>query len=513
MQEASACGMSNGITSDLTMAGGSPFVVGPTSLADAELTTGECLAARVVRMLPGGDVLLAFGLNRAIVTTSDLLQPGDRVEIEVVAGGSKPELRIVTDRTAASPPVAAGQLLAAGQPLTACVLEMPAAGEVLRELAPSRTVVPTVREIRTSGSMSGSPTGFTPRLATDTDVQRTQPDNPGRAEDLPGWSNGLPPADRAELEVGAGVPIPELLELPDEAMASPRRSAGPQPGVDDDAGPAPLSARDLPVIMRALANVAPSAVPIADAGQEFLRAASAAGLRHAVTEQVQRQLAPLDAALPPAALAVMIRTFLAQSGLFTENHIRGALKSGAGVLTAAQRHAISDVRLLLGELTTAGTAVPDAVRSFGDALLQQQLAVAERQAATGVGYITIPFTFGEERVDVAFEWDKQGRGDEKQEDGPRPTVSLGVFVHLKALGAIEARVEWRPDSLAVTFVVEREATRAIVEAALDDFSKQLSSSGSPAVTAHVRFNPDRPSIDPRPMSAPISGGIILDVTA
>ena len=73
----------------------------------------------------------------------------------------------------------------------------------------------------------------------------------------------------------------------------------------------------------------------------------------------------------------------------------------------------------------------------------------------------------------------------------RPTISLGVFVHLKALGAIEARVEWRHDSLAVTFVVEREATRAIVEAALAGFSEQLSSSGSPAVTAHVRVNPDR----------------------
>ena len=325
--------------------------------------------------------------------------------------------------------------------------------------------------------------------------------------------HALLPVDRTEFAVAAGAPTPVLLESPDDAVASPRRPGGALLDTVDDPRPAPLGARDLPVILRALANAAPSAVPIADAGQEFLRGASAAGLRHAVTEQVQRQLAPLDAAMPPAVLAVMIRTFLAQSGLFTENHIRGALKSGAGMLTAAQRLAISDVRLLLGGLTSAGTAVPEAVRSFGEALLQQQLAVAERQAATGVGYITIPFTFGEERVDVAFEWDRQARGDEEREDGPRPTISLGVFVRLQALGAIEARVEWRLDSLAVTFVVEREATRAIVEAALAGFSEQLSSSGSPAVTAHVRVNPERPSIDPRPTSAPISGGIILDVTA
>jgi len=78
-----------------------------------------------------------------------------------------------------------------------------------------------------------------------------------------------------------------------------------------------------------------------------------------------------------------------------------------------------------------------------------------------------------------------------------------------SLGAIEARLEWQPESLAVTFFVEREATRVIVEAGLDDFSKQLSLSGCPAVTSHVWLNPDRPSHASVPSSGPIPGGTIL----
>jgi hypothetical protein len=597
--EAFADGMSSGIIGHMTMVGGIPFFVGPTSLADAELTTGERFAARVLKMLASGDVLLAFGQNRAVVSTSDPLQPGDRVELEVVTGGLKPELRIVTDGTAP------GSQPAVGQRLTARVVEMLPSGDALVELDQSRAVVRTVNplqpgdrvmlEVVAGGSKPefklvtdntaapGPPSaaaqvvaarvlemlppetllpelgpqravpradnmlqpgdrvvlevvtgGPTPELRVLTDnaaagpqaaaqqvaarVVETLPDGDvlvelGQSRTLVPTSQPLQPGDRVVLEVVVGGATPEFRVAADETTGNPQAVAAPTPDIiDTDGRAATLSARDLPVILRALADVLPSGVSIADAGQEFLHAATASGLHPAVTAQIQRLLAPLEASLPPAALAVMIRTFIAQSGLFTENQLGEAVKSGTGTLTAEQRHAVADVRVLLGELATAGTPVPEAVRSYADALLQQQLAVAERQAATGVAYVAIPFMFGEERVDVAFEWDRQARR-EKRPDGPERTISLGVFVHLKALGAIEARVEWQPESVAVTFFVEREATRSIIEAALDDFSKQLSLSGCPAVTSHVRFSPDRPSDAPPAAAASIPGGSIFDVRA
>jgi hypothetical protein len=169
------------------------------------------------------------------------------------------------------------------------------------------------------------------------------------------------------------------------------------------------------------------------------------------------------------------------------------------------------VRLLLGDLTSHVQEVPDAVRSFGDALLQMQLAVAERLATTGVGELVIPFMFGEEPVDVVFEWERNARREKR--DRPDQTISLGVFVRLKSLGAIEARVEWRPDSLAVTFYVEREATCALIDAGLSDFSERLSLSGCTGVNVHVRLRPDRLSNAPLPGSSTVPGGAILNVMA
>ena len=55
----------------------------------------------------------------------------------------------------------------------------------------------------------------------------------------------------------------------------------------------------------------------------------------------------------------VLRTFLAQSGLFTEHLLREALQNGTRTLTANQDHVVSDLRLLLGALTTAGQPVPD----------------------------------------------------------------------------------------------------------------------------------------------------------
>src|SRR5262249_47520042 len=158
-------------------------------------------------------------------------------------------------------------------------------------------------------------------------------------------------------------------------------------------------------------------------------------------------------------------------GLFTENHLGTVLQEHSGpltTLTADQREAITDVRLLLGALTTADTPVPDPVRVFGDALLQQQLVVAEQLAATSSGQMAIPVMFGDERVDLQFTWDRQTRRDtpHRPEPDDDQALSLGVFVNLHLFGAIEARIVWKPASFAVTFYVEREATRAIVEAGL-----------------------------------------------
>jgi hypothetical protein len=65
----------------------------------------------------------------------------------------------------------------------------------------------------------------------------------------------------------------------------------------------------------------------------------------------------------------------------------------------------------------------------------------------------------------------------------------------------------------VTFYVEREATRAIVEAGLSDLSQELSASGFAAVTTNVWLNPDRVSAGVTPVRPAIPAGAILDVMA
>ncbi len=320
--------------------------------------------------------------------------------------------------------------------------------------------------------------------------------------------------------------------LPPESLESTGRAAEAAPGPGQrlpapeiaqpagDAGVwAALSPRDLPVILRALAEMVPIDIPIAQAAQTFLRAAVAAHLPPAIVEQIQRMLAPLDAAQSPAELAPMLRAFLAQSGLFTENHLAAALQehSGSGPLTADQREAIADVRLLLGALTPPDTPAPDPVRVFGDALLQQQLVVAEQLAATSSGQLAIPVMFGDERIDLQFTWDRQTRREtpdrSQPDDDDDRALSLGVFVNLRIFGAIEARIVWKPASFAVTFYVEREATRAIVEAGLSDLSQELSAAGFPAVATNVWLNPDRVAAGVTPVRRAIPAGSILDVRA
>lgn len=456
--------MSSSISGDL--AGEIRFLLGSMGRAgEAALVSGQRLSARVIEMLLTGDVLLELGQNRVTVPTSTPLQPGDRVRLEVVTGGPAPEFRIVTDTPAAE----TGAALVSGQKIAARVLETLSAGDVLVDVGGSRAVVPA----------SGPP---------------------------------LQPGERVVLDVVSGGAKPEFRIATDQTEVTPQAAAAPPPGV---AGPpAALSPRDLPVILRALAEMAPTGIPIAQAAQTFLRAAVAADLRPAVVEQLQRLLAPLQAALPPAELAPVLRAFLAQSGLFTENHLGALLQEQTHPLTADQREAaLADIRVLLGALTTADTPVPDAVRVFGDALLQQQLVVAEQLAATGGGQMTIPVLFGDERVDIRFTWDRQARDEtpERAEPDDDRSISLGVFVNVHIFGAIEARIVWKPASFAVTFYVEREATRAIVDAGLSDLSQELSAAGFPAVAMNVWLNPDRAAAGVTPVRRAIPAGTILDV--
>jgi hypothetical protein len=326
-------------------------------------------------------------------------------------------------------------------------------------------------------------------------------------------STPLQPGEWVQREVVTGGPATEVRSVTDKTAVTAQAIIAELPGIAGTL--AALSPRDLPVIMRALADMVSTGVPIAQAAQTFLRAAVAANLPAAVLEQIQRLLAPIDAALPPAELAPALRAFLAQSGLFTENHLGAALQEHAGPLTADQREAIADIRLLLGALTTADAPVPDPVRVFGEALLQQQLVVAEQLAATGSGQIAIPVMFGDERVDLRFTWDRQA-GDEtsdRSEPDDDQAISLGVFVNVQIFGAIEARIVWKPASFAVTFYVEREATRAIVEAGLSDLSKELSVAGFPAVATNVWLNPDRVAAGVTPVRPAMPAGTILDVRA
>ncbi len=88
-----------------------------------------------------------------------------------------------------------------------------------------------------------------------------------------------------------------------------------------------------------------------------------------------------------------------------------------------------------------------------------------------------------------------------------------MFVNLNALGGIEARVDWKPEMLAVTFFVERESTRALIEAGLADFSEELTLSGCPAVTSNGWFNPGRLVTAPPAVKRTVPSGTILDVMA
>jgi flagellar hook-length control protein FliK len=537
-----------------------------------QLSAGQRLEAQVLQLLPSGDVLLAFGESRAVVSTSDPLRSGDRVILEVISGGARPELRIVADSTGAAPPPVAGQRL------DARVLGMLPSGNVLLEFGQSRAEVPTsvplepgehvVLEVVTVGVQPGYRivTGGTapnpPLIAGDTpegpppaagNTPSGEPRTVGSAPagELPVAGNapaGQPPVgqqlearvlearpngdvllligqdravlststplqqgDRVAVEVVTVGVRPEYRIVTDSPTAAQQPSAEQLPNSGSQRVPDPPGPRDLPVIMRALADVTPGTVAVADALQEFLRAAPVLEVRPAVMEQIQRLAVPLDAALQPDALAVMIRTFLAQSGLFTENRLHAALKTSPLAAKADPHQADSDLRLLLGQLTAAGTPVPDAVRHLGEALLQQQLVVAERLAGTGVGQVSIPVMFGQQRVDVVFQWEREARQEKR--DQPDHGVAVAVFVSLPALGAIEARAELKPDSLAVTFYVEREATRALVEAGLAGFSEQLSRAGCPAVTANVWLNPGRMASKAAAVTKPVRGGTILDVIA
>jgi hypothetical protein len=464
---------------------------------EAALRPGQRLSARVIEMLLTGDVLLELGQSRATVPTSTPLQPGDRVRLEVVTAGPTPAFRIVTDTPAREGAGAPAPALVTGQRIAARVLEMLSTGDALLDLGASRAVVRASVPLQPGERVvldvvSG---GAKPELRIATDKPAVTP-------------QGVTPQAVTPQAVTPQVVTPQA------ATAQPPGVAGP---------PAALTPRDLPVILRALAEMAPTGIPIAQAGQTFqtfLRAAVAADLRPAVVEQIQRLLAPLHAALPPAELAPMLRAFLAQSGLFTENHLGAALREHPGPLTgttispaADQRHAIADVRVLLGALTTAGTPVPEPVRAFGEALLQQQLVVAEQLAATSSGQVAIPFMFGEERVDIQFTWDRQARQETQERSEPEDdrAISLGVYVNLNIFGAIEARIVWKRESFAVTFYVEREATRAIVEAGLSELSKELSASGFSAVATNVWLNPDRVLAGATPVRPAIPAGTILDV--
>jgi Flagellar hook-length control protein FliK len=543
-----------------------------TPAASPQLSAGQRLEAQVLQLLPGAEVLLAFGQSRAVVPASNLLQAGDRVVLEVVSGGAKPELRIVTDNAESSAPPAAGQRLEAR------VLGMLPGGNVLLAFGQSRAEVATslplqpgdrvVLEVVTVGVQpeyrivtreppgqsptAGSvpqdqppaavkmpdglppaavkaPDGLPPAAVQAPDGQLPAAGQRLEARVLETLSNGdvrlsigqdravvststpLQPGDRVAVEIVSIGVRPEYRIVTDDTTAAPQPAADQLRNSGVQSTPDPPGPRDLPVIMQALAAVTPATVPVTDALQEFLRAAVVLELRPAVMEQIQQLAVPLDAALPPDALATMIRTFLAQSGLFTENHLRAALKSSSPASKADPRQAVPDLRLLLGQLTAADTPVSDAVRRLGEALLQQQLVVTERLASTGVGQISIPVTFGQQRADVVFQWEREAR--QAKRDPSDRAIAVGVFVSLPALGAIEARAEWKPDSLAVTFYVEREATRALVEAGLAEFSEQLSRAGCPAVTSNVWLNPGRLASVAAPTTTPVRGGAILDVIA
>lgn len=413
-------------------------------------------------------------------------------------------------------PAAAEAALRPGQRLAARVVEILATGDALLDLGATRAVV------RANGPLQPGERvvlevvqgGAQPELRIATDKTGIVTDKTGIAT----AKTGIGTDQTGIATAKTGIATDKIGIVPDKTAVTPQAAPARQPG-SGVAGPAAavLTPRDLPVILRALAEMAPTSIgiPIARAGQTFLQAAVAADLHPPVVDQIQRVLAPLQAALPPAELAPVLRAFLAQSGLFTENHLGAVLQKHAGPLTADQRDAITDVRLLLGAMTTPGTPAPDPVRAFGDALLQQQLVVAEQVAATSGGQIAIPFMFGEERVDLRFTWDREARHEtpERSQADDERAISLGVFVNVKIFGAIEARLVWKPDSFAVTFYVEREATRAIVEAGLSDLSKELAASGFSAVTTNVWLNPERASAGPTPVRPAMRAGTILDVMA
>jgi hypothetical protein len=504
-----------------------------TPTGDPALRPGQRVAARVLELLADGQALIAIGQSRVVVRPPVPMQLGDRLVLEVVIGAPALELRIITREAAATavpatpaapaltvvptpttiaaPPTAPAPMPAPTPRTvtTPTTVPVPTAAVVAPTAVPTPAAIPTLATVPTAvETPAAAPTPMAVPVLTAVPIATALPVPAAIASAV-----AVPTPTTAPTPTPIAVPAATPVPIPTPAVVSPP-AALPVPSlpIGTPGLPAPLSARDLPIILQALANAPTTDVPIAEAGEAFLRAAAVADLRPAVIEQIQRLLAPIEAALPLPVLAATIRTFLAQSGLFTENHLAEALNNGARVPAANQRHAVPDIRQLLGALTTAGTPVPEAVRSFGEALLQQQLAVAEGLASAGAAQVVIPFVFGATKADVVFEWERDAH-DQETQDQAEGTVSLGVFVYLPALGAIEARVEWQPESLAVTFFVERAETRALVEAGLEPFSKQLALSGCANVTSNVWLNPGRAVRPPVPVKRAIPGGTILDVVA
>src|SRR5262249_36497277 len=115
LQETLPTGMSSSISGDLAGDSRLSFESMGRAAEAVALVAGQRLPARVIEMLLTGDALLELGQGRATVATSTPLQPGQRVQVEVVTTGPTPEFRIVT-ATVADKAVVTPQAAAIAQP-------------------------------------------------------------------------------------------------------------------------------------------------------------------------------------------------------------------------------------------------------------------------------------------------------------------------------------------------------------------------------------------------------------
>jgi hypothetical protein len=248
-----------------------------------------------------------------------------------------------------------------------------------------------------------------------------------------------------------------------------------------------------------------------------LQEAARALLPPAAREALQQRLQPIPLDAPPAAIGQALRGLLENGGALFEAHLAALLAAQPAMTTEQLVAALGpDLRVLLGRLSGAAARLvqknaPGAVegedpgpeasaalarevsgstQAVAGKVLEQQLLLAHDWIADTVLSFEFPVTLpGEERrALLRFGRDREaGGGEEAAQEAYRISLQLDS----DELGAVNASAAWRGGACQVTVFVEREATRASLNAHRDSLRAGL---GSVFTTLNIEVALDNGSV-------------------